>query len=415
MAKWPSFPLPFKRADFRKLYNHFNRTIFDDELPEDIQLVRSKALTSAGRASLKIDPSTGTKYKIILGQSVMSSEEHIVNVLLHEMIHILMYVRYVRTNDTKWRNADHGPLFVREMDRINAKGFNVPLIEDDFGVEALSYKVRFVLLHCGMVGVKGTPCVAFQHKKPITETQMEALILRVSSTLSGTVKKAIAYETEHSGALKLDHLTVHNEVKASKKKITAYTDEFRKSLEAEATALITLDNNSGTRSRWVTRFAKTITPKIHAIEKQIYFGVVCTFAHKFTKNKELLRIEKLMVPDEAKLEKGLAQLKEQLGEADFDFLNQLYLGPDTKKIFRTYRGHAIKDLEELEELVVEQGKTVQQALRDKQIQGRQTTVRMLLLSRIPLPEVKAYFMQLGLKNTLFPRDQLNTVLKHFLK
>lgn len=415
---WPSFSLPLRRDDFRKLYDHFNETLFDYELPKDISLVRFKSLASAGRASLKIGDNNKATYKIMLSPSVMSSEDHVANVIIHEMIHILMYVRYIATADAKWRNADHGPLFVKEMDRINALGYNVPHLEDDYAVEELDYTVRYVFVHCGMLGVKGTPVIAFQHKKPITKAQIEKLIARLATTFGGRIKHVSSYETKNSKILKVDHLTASNEIPLNKKKPRAYNDNFRQDLEADSKVLITVSNTRGERPRWVNDVAKLMSVKAHKLERHIYYSAVCTYAGKATRNKELDKLSTVIVSkgaDPKALDRELNKLQDIVGTDIFKYLDSLFKDVDAKKVFRFHRAYALKTILLLEELILEQGKKPEQAFRNREVRKSMFISRGLMVGRIPMPEIHAFYMNLGLKNTLFPRDQLNTVIKQYFK
>ncbi len=102
----------------------FNARYFGGELPEP-QFKVNSARTLLGRFSFRrvrkglLGLRHSEEYSIAVSRFYEMSERDVQTVLLHEMIHF--HICYHRLADT----SSHGPLFRREMQRINADGWNI--------------------------------------------------------------------------------------------------------------------------------------------------------------------------------------------------------------------------------------------------------------------------------------------------
>jgi predicted SprT family Zn-dependent metalloprotease len=110
--------------EVRKLYDFFNEKYFNGECPDKVKIVRGTQDYVFGMAELNFRK--GTEIKLHVNLTEIGRDPYMfVDVVLHEMIHLLMYQKYLNTKNTKYAKAAHGPLFIAEMQRLNASGFNI--------------------------------------------------------------------------------------------------------------------------------------------------------------------------------------------------------------------------------------------------------------------------------------------------
>jgi len=124
---YPRLSLPCKEADIRRVYNFYNAKLFNNELPTDIKFRRITREGVEGMAGGRTNLKTG-KFNHVMWYhpSSMTDVPFFCHVVIHEMIHVLNNVRYLAGDDS-YRNAGHGPMFVKEMHRINALGYKILL------------------------------------------------------------------------------------------------------------------------------------------------------------------------------------------------------------------------------------------------------------------------------------------------
>lgn len=108
----------------RSRFASFNATYFDGKLPEPQFCVRNSR-TVLGRFSYRrkrkwlFGRYRITDYAIMVSSYYDMEASDLDNILLHEMIHF--YIAYRNLRDT----STHGRLFHREMERLNACGWNI--------------------------------------------------------------------------------------------------------------------------------------------------------------------------------------------------------------------------------------------------------------------------------------------------
>lgn len=135
---YPEFETPISLRDLEDLYDKFNREYFGDELPKDCTFYFSPLATKTyGKARLDFaDTKSKAKYKIMLASAIQTDRALIVDVLLHEMIHIWQYIYYVSTGKSSYLDRSifdktgHGVYFKRHMDRLNRIGFDINVTAD---------------------------------------------------------------------------------------------------------------------------------------------------------------------------------------------------------------------------------------------------------------------------------------------
>ena len=110
----------------RERFHELNRIFFGGELPEP-RLMVSNARTQMGQFSCRrvrkgfFGRIVNTDFKIKISEFFIQTAEEIDDTLLHEMIHFL--IAYRQQRDT----SSHGPLFRKEMDRLNNMGRHITI------------------------------------------------------------------------------------------------------------------------------------------------------------------------------------------------------------------------------------------------------------------------------------------------
>lgn len=127
--KHPCYPvLPAPSMDIvPQLYEHFNRTLFNGGCP---RLVVFKSTTSnaktAGLAELGNRAGGKQSYRLSLRMDRIKHDPFLfVDVLIHEMIHLYNFRKYVETKDRSLVADAHGAAFQAHVDRINRFGFHI--------------------------------------------------------------------------------------------------------------------------------------------------------------------------------------------------------------------------------------------------------------------------------------------------
>ena len=126
---FPEIKMPPDKKEILRLYHYFNKLHFNRELPDNLTVKLSPAHRFSGQAmyTRKNGP---PEYIMRIGKKALTDIPRIIDVVLHEMIHILHYKRAYGDNNAAYLNASHGPLFVEEMHRLNKFGYRINLTED---------------------------------------------------------------------------------------------------------------------------------------------------------------------------------------------------------------------------------------------------------------------------------------------
>lgn len=111
------------------MYDYYNKQLFNGKCPP-ITIKKTRKSSVWGMASLKW---AGKKpiFTFYINESAMVDRKLFTNAIVHEMIHLYMYktgTDVLNSDPEKAMahiHANHGPLFQKEMHRINAKGFGI--------------------------------------------------------------------------------------------------------------------------------------------------------------------------------------------------------------------------------------------------------------------------------------------------
>lgn len=113
-----------------KLYDYYNKLLFNGACPRLVVFRdATKTPRAVGLAEMAHRSSGKVSYRLSLLMDRIKHDPFLfVDVLLHEMVHLYLMKHYVDTGDIAYVNAEHGPLFQKEVNRINAKGYNLDVV-----------------------------------------------------------------------------------------------------------------------------------------------------------------------------------------------------------------------------------------------------------------------------------------------
>lgn len=143
---FPDIPIPPKPSDVLRLYTYFNKLLFDNECPPKIKVAFPNALKFRGQAEAK--PVNGVyQYTLKLSKSSLTDRDRVINIVVHEMIHLFHYKRVIVDKNFLYQNAGHGPLFLEEMHRLNKLGYNIDTKERDVEEAELVAEAYVLMVH----------------------------------------------------------------------------------------------------------------------------------------------------------------------------------------------------------------------------------------------------------------------------
>lgn len=127
---YPALSMPPKLPEIQRLYNHFNKKYFKGECPDHIKFTWSGARSFSGQARISWTAGHIT-YGMKLSKQAFTENTRVIHVLLHEMIHLFHYKKAYEDGIDEYVKAGHGPLFLRDMHRINSHGYKLDVVEND--------------------------------------------------------------------------------------------------------------------------------------------------------------------------------------------------------------------------------------------------------------------------------------------
>lgn len=113
----------------RPLYDYFNKMLFNSKCPV-VKIVKTHKRGNYGLAQMNW-VNRKPVFTLHLSPAIMVDRKMFCNALVHEMIHLYNYAvghTKLQAGDTDAMDhihADHGPIFQREMHRINGHGFQI--------------------------------------------------------------------------------------------------------------------------------------------------------------------------------------------------------------------------------------------------------------------------------------------------
>lgn len=143
---FPDFPVPPKVPDIFRLYTYFNNLLFKGECPEKIDIELAHDGQVRGQASCQFK-GTHFAYGLRLSRDSMTDSARITNTVVHEMIHLLHFKRGREDRDSSYNEAGHGPLFIKEMNRLNKLGYNIQIQERNIEEAEIAIPEYVLVVH----------------------------------------------------------------------------------------------------------------------------------------------------------------------------------------------------------------------------------------------------------------------------
>lgn len=135
---YPKLALPCSKTDVARVYAFFNEKLFAGECPKDVVFRKLNSSKTHGRAIYKFATDT---MEFVFSSLSMTNVPEFCNMVVHEMIHLLHYKRAYRDKDAMYEDSAHGPLFIRDMKRLNSLGYSVQVTKKDYSTDALQNHV----------------------------------------------------------------------------------------------------------------------------------------------------------------------------------------------------------------------------------------------------------------------------------
>ena len=131
--KYPSYPylpnLTFEMVE--QIYDFFNTQYFNGGCPKRILFKKSTSTKVLGLAQYNSNVKGRPLFRMSVNVKAIGKDTILFcDTLLHEMVHLYWYQRGHDESNNEFIKASHGPLFIREMRRLNKLGFNVAPILD---------------------------------------------------------------------------------------------------------------------------------------------------------------------------------------------------------------------------------------------------------------------------------------------
>ena len=137
-------------------YDKFNKLYFNGVLP-NVNMKLSTAKHRVGYAQCKQFSDSHREYSIFFSKYFEMPEEELVNVLLHEMIHISEYFFHLELFTKKNGRRSykpHGDYFMSELERLNSFGHHITVKSEskevkvsEYALNKLKEKYLIILIH----------------------------------------------------------------------------------------------------------------------------------------------------------------------------------------------------------------------------------------------------------------------------
>ena len=125
--KYPQYPfipnITFEMIPM--IYAYMNKTYFNGMCPESLLFKKTTVGDALGVATYN---KVGGRYlfRMLINMRMIGSDMILfIDILLHEMIHLYIYVKGLAAHDNTILLDGHGPYFKAEMSRLNRLGFNI--------------------------------------------------------------------------------------------------------------------------------------------------------------------------------------------------------------------------------------------------------------------------------------------------
>lgn len=207
---FPNFPMPPKKADIMRLYTYFNKVLFNNGCPSSISILFSEALKFSGQAQAKWK-NNDIKFTLKISKRALTDRLRVLDILLHEMIHLSHYQKYLVDGDSKYAKAGHGPLFVQDMERLNRFGYNIRLVEDSIK-EAILSEPEYVLA----LEMQDSTLLCLHSQKPF-KGDIDVLLEDIRKQVAARPLRFVYGTSENSYVFLTNRLTARNTLKGNRR------------------------------------------------------------------------------------------------------------------------------------------------------------------------------------------------------
>jgi hypothetical protein len=167
---FPYVSMPPTRAEIARLYTFFNKKYFNNECPDliNLKIQLSSAIRFLGEASVVFGRTFVPEYKLKIAKTGFTNGKRVITILLHEMIHLSHYKKAYGDKDLTYVSAGHGPLFLADMHRLNALGYDIRVKDDGVPENGELAKPAYVMMF--NYKVKGLGVVRINGQEMPTES-----------------------------------------------------------------------------------------------------------------------------------------------------------------------------------------------------------------------------------------------------
>lgn len=207
---FPNFPMPPKKSDIMRLYTYFNKVLFDNDCPPVISILFSEAIKFSGQAQAKWK-GDDIKFTLKISKRALTDRIRVLDILLHEMIHLKHYQKYLVEGDRKYAKAGHGPLFVQDMERLNRFGYTIRLVEDSVK-EAILSEPEYVLA----LEMQDSTLLCLHSQKPF-KGKIDILLEDIRQQVVARPLRYVYGKSENSYVFLTNRLTAKNSLKGNRR------------------------------------------------------------------------------------------------------------------------------------------------------------------------------------------------------
>lgn len=148
---YPHVDIPVTKSELTRLFHLLNKKYFDNMLNPRTKLVVMNAYRVTGRAFTEWIDDRIIRQAIRINKSALTNRKRLVNVLLHEMVHLKHKILSVEHgldeyDETDIRNG-HGPKFVAEVRKLNSYGFEVSEYTEDTPEDILDIDLYTLIVY----------------------------------------------------------------------------------------------------------------------------------------------------------------------------------------------------------------------------------------------------------------------------
>ena len=148
---YPEFSLPADEKTLKMLFSIFNRLYFASKLPRP-KFAFTDADKHSGITKVKSEGTKISNYRLYINKKIRNNRKAVVDVFLHELIHVWQYMMVNNTGKTEYvdpkrisKIKGHGTYFWQQANILNGKGFDIKTDSDAIDLEIpLTYCIAAV-------------------------------------------------------------------------------------------------------------------------------------------------------------------------------------------------------------------------------------------------------------------------------